>query len=435
MPAWARACHNPGVHKTLAMATGCTFALLAAGCGGDDKPSDGFTYGGTAGKPVAANFGDDLLPDVAVQVGAGATHLFTIDTGAPMVFLDSSVFSDHTAGVHMGETVAGFGLTFSGVTDVAFSISGTSGLFGGDLLRHFAFTLDYVGNRAWLSDPFDTGDIPSDVAAGVEQDMSFQLLGGATGLAFTGCTGSNCTLTWPATRVLVQATFEDATTPVWILVDTGSSLVVIDPAVFDALATDPNRPLIEGAKLTGVNGDNASFITRVFRVKLDGASGSEGEVVADNIVAAVIPDSTLLASVSSETGKPIKALVGGSYFRNFLTTIDYQKKLIRLQRYNDPQIDPGEWVGPGFVIDPSDYTAFEVYTNKDAFIQGMREGDTILQIGDLSLAGQPFSAVQAALSSYNLGETIPIVYSRGGQQQPMVQVLVENLLPDYPPPS
>ena len=167
--------------------------------------------------------------------------------------------------------------------------------------------------------------------------------------------------------------------------------------MFDALATDPNRPLIEGAKLTGVNGDNASFITRVFRVKLDGASGSEGEVVADNIVAAVIPDSTLLASVSSETGKPIKALVGGSYFRNFLTTIDYQKKLIRLQRYNDPQIDPGEWVGPGFVIDPSDYTAFEVYTNKDAFIQGMREGDTILQIGDLSLAGQPFSAVQAAL--------------------------------------
>jgi hypothetical protein len=384
---------------------------------------------------VTANFGGDLLPDVSVQVGTNAAHLFTVDTGAPMVFVDNTILTDHSNGVHDGEKVIGFNLTFSNVTDVAFGNIGTPGLFGGDLLRHFAFTLDYVGDRAWLSDPFDKADIPADVSAGAETAMPFLLLGGATGNAFDGCTGSNCMLTWPATRVLVQATFEDATTPVWILVDTGSSLVVVDPAVYDALAPDPNRPLIEGATLTGVNGDNASFITRLWRVKLDGVTGSEGEVAADNIVGAVIPGSNLLESVSNETGKPVKALVGGAYFRNFLTTIDYQSTQIRLQRYTDPQISPDEWVGPGFLIDLTDNTATSVFTNKSAGLAGIQNGDTILAIGNLSLAGQTAGVIQNAYNSYGLGDTMPVTFSHNGQTMGPVNVMVVNMLPDYPPPS
>jgi hypothetical protein len=417
-----------------------TFAVLAsAACssGSSSSPDAGFGYSGTGGQPVSANFGFDLLPDVQVQIGSNPTRLFTVDTGAPAVILDSNIYTDHAAGVHTGETLTAFNLTFSDVTELSIPISGDdpAGLIGGDLLRHFAYTLDYVGNRAWLSDPFKTSDIPADVAAGTEEDIPFALLGGGNFIAFTGCTGSSCNVTLPPTRVLVQATFEDATTPVWVLVDSGSSLVVIDPAVFDALDPDVGRrPTIEGATLSTVTGANDAFYTRVWRVNVNGSNGTASTISADNIVAAVIPGDNLLATLANETGKPVKALLGGAFFRYFLTTVDYQTSKLRLQRYDDPQIDPTDWVGPGFSINLNDKSAVEVYTNKDAAAQGLQNGDTILQIGSLSLAGASDSAIVNAYLSYTLGQPMPVTFSHGGVMH-TVNVMVENLLPDYPPPS
>jgi hypothetical protein len=436
----ATPCHTSAVQKTTSPAALAFLALTACSSGGGDQPTPdaGFGYTGTPGTPVNANFGFDLLADVAVQIGTNPSHLFTVDTGAPFVLLDSTIYTDHVPGVHTGETLKTFNLTISDVTEIAQPIPGDDppGIVGGDLLKHFAYTLDYVGNRAWLSDPFNKDDVPADVAAGNELDVPFDIYGGGSNfLAFDGCTGANCHVDVPATRILLQATFEDAASPVWVLLDSGSSLVVLDPAVFAALADDPNRPTIEGASLGGVSGESDAFYTRVWRVKMNGSNGAASEVSVDNVVSAVIPGDQLLASLSEETGKPVKALLGGAFFRYFLTTVDYQKSMVRLSRYVDPQIDPTDWIGPGFSIDLNDNTAVAVYTNKSAAAQGLQNGDTILSIGSLMLAGQSQGVIVNAFLSYSLGDTMPITFSHNGGQTMSANVMVENLLPDYPPPS
>jgi hypothetical protein len=404
---------------------------LCAACGGDS-----FQYSGAPGTPVAAHIGGDLLADVAVRVNGGAEHLFTVDTGAPMTILNSSTFSDHSDGVHRDDVTA-FALTFKGLTDIAYKNYAGDGILGGDLLRHFALTVDYEGDRAWLSDPFSAQAVPADVAVDAERDVGFHLLGGGSGVAFSGCTGSACGLTYPATRVVVQARLEGASTPVWVMIDSGASIVLFDAALYASLKADPARPRLEGVQLVGVNdGPQTSFMTRVWRLELgEGAAGS-GNVV-DDLEVGVVPGWTLLQQLSAEAGRPVQALIGATYLVHHLVTVDYQAGLVRFARYSKPTLNfAAAFIGPGFQVDQAGtgWTAYEVYPNKDAYAKGLRVGDTIEMIGDLALTGQPPSVVQKALDSVPVGQEMKVTYSRDGSMS-TVQVLVEDLLPHYPPPT
>src|SRR5262249_48144429 len=107
-----------------------------------------FQYDGTPGQPVRANFGGDGLADVAATGdGDGTQPGPTPATGAPLTILDSSKSSGRSDGRHKDDITA-FQLTFHDVTTVAYRTFGdTDGVLGGDILRHFAFSLDYEGDR------------------------------------------------------------------------------------------------------------------------------------------------------------------------------------------------------------------------------------------------------------------------------------------------
>ena len=408
------------------------FLLAPLGCSSSTF-DDNFTYIGDSNQVIPANFGGDLLPDVSVVVNNGAGKLFTVDTGAPFTILNAPSFPDHSDGVHK-DMLQAFFLTFPNLTDISINIAGeTDGIIGGNILTHFAFSLDYAGDRVWLGDPYDAENIPRDVHADNEVTVAFDILGGGTASTGGNCT-SNCTVEFPPTRALLQAQIEDQTTPIWVLIDTGASVAVLDPTVFNSLPADPNRPVLQGVKLVAVTGSQTSFLSRVSRLKLVGSDGASAAADVDSLEVGVIPGSTILDSVSKETGKSVRALIGATYLRYFLATVDFQSKKLRLRRYTDPHVDPNQFIGPGFSLQliGQAWELNEVYTNKDAYAQGLREGQVVEEIGNQPITGQPNSVVQAIMGTYALGEEMPVTVSQSGTLV-TVNVLVQDLLPTYPP--
>jgi len=392
-----------------------------------------FSYTGMAGQPVPANFGNDLLADVDVTLNGTSAGTFTVDTGAPITILNSLVFTDRSAGRY-NDDIGAFGLVFPDYLNVAFPIAGGNGLLGGDLLRHFAFTLDYEGDRVILFDPFDPSKLPADIAAGAASDVPFQLLGGGVGSA-AGCVGSRCTVCFPATRIITHAIVENQSKPLTVLVDSGASITVMTEDVFLGLGDAEHRPVLRGLNLGGIAGPIDADFTRVYRLTL--GTGAAAASVEDLEVAVLLDDS-LLASLSGEVGQPISMLVGASYLRHFLSTVDYPQTSLRLAPYTHPQrINPNAFVGVGFLIGKlgPEWVVVQSFPDHDAFNKGVLVGDVIDEIDGTPITGQAASVVQMLLDRFQtVGEEMPIMKHSGSQAPVSLSILVEDLLPHYPPP-
>ncbi|HKA91206.1 MAG TPA: aspartyl protease family protein [Haliangiales bacterium] len=388
-------------------------ALLGcAACGG------GFDYEGTAGRPQPVAF-PSLVPVAPVVVDAAAPKSFGIDTGAPGTLIDSGAFPSRPLGA--GTAALGvLGLRFASVpaqTGGYFTADDPlGGLVGADLLAHFAFSLDYKGARAWLSDPFSPANAPADLGAGAEVDVPFGLVG--------------------AHRVTFQATIEGQP-PTWVLLDTGATAVTLDEGFYAQLG-GAARPRLDGLKVVTVNGIATGFWTRVWRVTAGGASpGASPGASVDDVQAIVVPGSMLFRNVAAETGRDVRVLLGGKFLRSFFTTIDYQAERVRLARYVDPtHIDPDEWIRPGFrlTLRGGAWTVTTVYVGTDASAKGMLEGDVVLQIDGMAIVGLGSDAVDALMRGRPVGGSVAVELRRGAQTID-VQVLVEDLLPHYPPPA
>lgn len=416
-----------------------TAALVA--CGGDDGPrlNDDLTYTGVAGTPVPASF-DGIVPAVDVSIdGAAPAQRFLIDTGAPVTILDRDSFPALVDGQH---TVAmdAFGLTFPTVAVGSWDLfdqapaDAEAGIIGGDVLRHFAFSLDYRGGRAWLADPYDAA-FPGDQPVGARLDVPVDVAGGGLGRLPPGDV-----VNVPATRVLLQVQFEGQTAPVWALVDSGASFVVLEESYLESLGDMAGRPRLDGVQVTTAQGVVAAYVSRVWRGTVSGpdSDGTSGVTAAvDDLPILVVPGTGLFASLEQEVGLPVQAFVGGSFLRRFLTTFDYQTSTLRLAPYADTaHIDPREFVGMGAVLSRAAdgvWQVANVYPGTDAAAQLLVVGDRVVEIAGTVITDQSSDFVQLLLDGYTVGERVPLGVTRGGMTQPF-QVLVEDLLPSYPPP-
>jgi hypothetical protein len=160
-----------------------------------------------------------------------------------------------------------------------------------------------------------------------------------------------------------------------------------------------------------------------------------GAAAVDDLPVLLVPGSDLLAGLSREVGVDVRALVGGSLLRHFLTTLDYQRRALRLMRYREPPVPADEFVGPALSFSRfgEDWILHEVYPGHDAHADGLRPGDVIEEIDGMPLRGQPGEVLDAALARFGLGEEVPMRYRRGTLTGTAL-VLVEDVLPSYPPP-
>jgi hypothetical protein len=310
-----------------------------------------------------------------------------------------------------------------------------AGLVGGDLLRHFAFTADYRGGRVWLSRPFDPAARPADVSTASEIRLPLELLGGGRRDLPGDCSPTGCgTIELPATRVVVQATFEGLPAPEWVVIDTGTSFVILDEALLAVLGDLDRRPLLDGVLVSTIDGDRPALLSRVWRLRLEGGGAA---IEVEDLPVALVPGASLLAQVSAEIGRPARALIGGSLLRHHLTTLDYPRRQLRLARYDDQDHVPAdEFIGVGLSLEREgdDWVAAEVFTNRDAWRKGVRPGDVVESVDGMPIGGQPGEVVDRAFARFAVGEEVPLEIRRGSALE-LVRVLFEDLLPSYPPPG
>jgi hypothetical protein len=405
-------------------------AVLVAACNGDD---DGFSY---QGEPITVDtdYGDEV-PAIPIAVDDVASP-FLVDTGAPFTVLNLPSFQDavddeglYRADLNLwGIDVRDYVVVVTTVFDPGSSITG---LLGGDFLRHFALALDYRAETSTLWDPY----VPVDG----EIALSFDLLGG--GLSYVPCSQSlQCgTFRVPETRITMRAFFEGGAQDFNVVLDTGASAIVLDDGFYDLLdAATPGRPRLDGIDVDTVEGLLPGFLSRVSRISLVGDEEDDPAAVLDDVPILVIPGNQLLAGLSQEVGRPVVALVGGTFFRMHHTVIDYPERRLRLQRYDTtPHVPDDEFVQVGLEITRAgeEWVVARVYAGTDAEAELIVEGDVIETIEGTEVSALPGEDVAVLVFFHSLGDEV-----RFGLRRPPSDVVeeklvtVEDLLPSFPPP-
>jgi predicted aspartyl protease len=430
--------------STVTVAVGLGAALALGACGDN---ADGFTVVGETGQAVPATF-DQWVPEVAGGLDGDTSRRLLVDTGAPLTILDRDSFpSLGKDGLHDADLEA-FSLEFPGYQVARWDLFGgvpgagiPDGILGGDLVRHFALALDYHDGRAWLIDAYDPTVRPrgaETMPLDAPRTASFELAGGGRSLVTGDCAPDpTCgTVDLHATRILVQARFEAAADPVWVMVDTGASSVVVDQAFFTSLG-DPTRPHFDGLQVITASGPTLAEVSRVWRLALDGGAAGADAPSVDDLPVTVLPATGIFDALSMEVDRPVVALVGGTFLRRHLAVLDYPARRLVLMRYQDQSHVPAdEFVGPGFSLAASgaDWLVSQVFSPSDAATQGLHIGDVVDELDGTPITGQPTDVVDALFHAHAVGETLAVGLRRQtGTETHMITI--EDLLPSYGPPS
>lgn len=285
--------------------------FVAVGCGGGSEATTGENGQGV---PATVNNGIVTLP---VSIDSASTMPFLVDTGAVLTRVDPTRFPTLalSPGLAQVTTLDVGNVHLTNLDVVAASLcgagmmcpsAGPAGLLGGAVLEGFAVTIDYHHSNV----TFGAFTPPS--GAGAPTMTSFALQGGGT------TTVGDASVTLPATRIAVDVDIEGMVVP--MLVDTGSSTMVIEPALYDTLVAD-GRPQ-STTTLATVAGTQKVSSTKLHTVSLAGAAQS-------NVAAVRSPLDMNVLSV--EVGHPVDGLVGGAYLQNYIVTIDYPARVITLR--------------------------------------------------------------------------------------------------------
>jgi hypothetical protein len=308
------------------------------------------------------------------------------------------------------------------------------GILGGDLWRNFAFSLDYRMGRAWIADDTNPTAAPTDLDADDPIAVPIDVAGGGTSIVPGNCSGATgCGLiTLPSTRVILTAKLEGTGDPIWVLVDSGASAMVLDDTLYASLPS-AGRPILDGVTVDTVMGPQDAFLSRVSSLSLTAPT----PVTLTDIPILVIPGSTLLQGLEAEVGHKVQALVGGSFLRWYWTTFDYPKHELRLGKYKTtPHIPAHEFQGLGFTMladTQGNWVVTEVYPDFDAAAQGVVVGDTVVQLNGMPIMGVDGTTVQAIIDGFSLGQEVPVQISDGATTSNLM-ILIQDLLPDYPGP-
>jgi hypothetical protein len=212
----------------------------------------------------------------------------------------------------------------------------------------------------------------------------FSLLGGGESTV-TGVPGS---VTFPRSRVVVTAVIEGETHS--LVVDTGSTYVIVRQSVFESLARD-GRSTLAGVDTAGVGASSSASVTRLRSFSVG------GEEVSGLVASASTGFDASLDAASQEVGRTIDGLVGGSFLRDFYVTVDYPRTELVLQRYTEgaPTFDAFDCVG---VLVAEDGAVAQVFAGSDAEKQGVVVGDVIVAVDGTPLAGKGTLAIRDLLS-------------------------------------
>jgi hypothetical protein len=422
--------------------------LTGPSCGG----GSGISATGL-GQPSTALIAGNLIFVNAATDGMNEEQGFfgmLIDSGSPVVLLDPTLFNrpPPTTSGQIPITVNLGLLDANGnpvvviknapalqVTNAMMDALGFGGILGGDVMRNFPVQLDY---SAPMMDGFclgcSAGTTRTDVSAG--GTIPFTLKGGGNSAVTLGTDSQGNPINSPVsnippTRIPLTVTIEG--TPHQFILDTGATEVSLRSTVYMDLVSDGRAQLVSGIAIMTIAGASNASITRAKTITV-------GDVtVADAPVMTIMstPPDELLDGISGELNMQVDGLLGGSFLRNFLVSIDYPKGQLHLQPYLTPPI-PDEFRRVGFTIGldaaGTNFVVASVYPNTDAATQGIMVGDQIVSVDGTSLVSVGYVATADALLDGTPGTSKMIKFGAKTGDPALagttISVMVDDLIPN-----
>jgi len=368
----------------------CALAGFGCGGGGGGASPSGFPTMGMPGIPSPARVGANLV-FAEVSINAQPPSFLLIDTGSPVTLVDPKMYPaisfPQTPQVTVNVAFGGFTVdNVPALQTTALGNANVPEIVGGNLMQQFPVQLDYSErdpNRAFRIGASNMAATGVEVPGG---QVAFTLAGGGREIVDMA---SNAVIDVPATRIPITVDIEGVSHP--FILDTGASEVTVRDSVYAALTAD-GRPQISGLPIGTAAGARTATVTRARTITVAGQTVANAPVMT-------IGDQ-LIDGLETELGRPMDGLLGGSYLREFLVTVDYPHGSLQLQRYDPPVTIPDEFKRVGFELGTGSgahaYAVAVVYPGTDAEAKGIHMGDVILSVDGQDLDNlDPISADEA----------------------------------------
>ncbi len=425
-----------------------TVSCGSSGSGG--TPDSEISTMGTLGKPSTALIASNLIfvnaSMNAMDESSGAFGML-IDSGSPVVLIDPSLFgtTPPTTVAEIPTTIDLGLLDATGqpvvviddapvlqVSNVMMDALGFGGVLGGNVMRHFSVQLDY---SALLGEGFCLGCTASTARTDVQLPggtIPFTLKGGGHSEVTLGAIDSPA-IDIPPTRIPVTVALEGINHP--FIVDTGATEVSLRSTVYGQLVSDGRAQLVDGITIMTVGGASNASLTRARTITVGDVTVTDPPVMTIVSAPGASPDE-LLDSLSKDVGTQIDGLLGGSFLRNFLVSIDYPNGQLHLQPYLTPPI-PDEFrrvgitiglaaIGPRFLV-------ASVYPGTDAAAQGIMVNDEIVSVDGASLSSFGYLAAADQLLDGTRGTSKLLKFgttSNPANTNQTLTVQVDDLIPN-----
>jgi hypothetical protein len=431
-----------------------TAATLSCGSSGSSTPpGPGITTTGNLGEPTTALIAGNLIfvkASMNMMAEDPGSFGMLIDSGSPVVLIDPSLFNatppTTTAKISTNVDLGLLDATGQPVVVIqnapALQVSnammdalGFGGILGGDVMSKFSVQLDY---SAPMMEGFCLGCSASTDRTDVQRPggvVPFTLKGGGhspvtLGTDSQGNPINSPVVNIPPTRIPVTVTMDGTDHP--CIVDTGATEVSVRSTVFDQLTSDGRAKLESGIAIMTIAGASNASLTRARTMTV-------GDSTVDNVPVMTIMSTTpdqLLNGISNELGTQIDCLLGGSFLRNFLVTIDYPNGQLDLQSYVTPPI-PDEFrrvgITIGLDVTGSHFVVSSVYPNSDAANKNINVNDQVISIDGTSLSNVGYVADADQLLDGMPGTSKMIMFGKtkdAALTNMTVSVLVDDLIPN-----
>lgn len=438
----------------LSLVVGGLVATMTLSCGGSSGSPPGITTMGTLGKPSTALIAGNLIfvnASMNMMDEDPGSFGMLIDSGSPVVLIDPSLFgaTPPTTAAKIPTTVNLGLLDATGhpvvvidhapvlqVSNAMMDALGFGGILGGDVMRQFPVQLDYA---APMMEGFCLGCTASTTRTDVQLPgdvVPFALKGGGRspvtlGTDSQGNPFNSPVVNIPATRIPVTVNIDGIDHP--FIVDTGATEVSLRSTVYAQLVSDGRHQLESGIAIMTIAGASNASLTRTKTMTV-------GDSTVANVPVMTImstPADQLLDGIGNELGMTIDGLLGGSFLRNFLVTIDYPAGQLHLQPYVTPPI-PDEFRRVGITIGldatANNFVVASVYPDSDAAGKNIKVDDQIVSIDGTSLASVGYVADADQLLDGIPGTSKMILFGRKTTDTSLanttVSVNVDDLIPN-----
>jgi C-terminal processing protease CtpA/Prc len=143
----------------------------------------------------------------------------------------------------------------------------------------------------------------------------------------------------------------------------------------------------------------------------------------------------LIDGLQGELGRPMDGLLGGSFLREFLVTIDYPQGKLQLQRYVPPAAIKDEFKRVGIELGTGSgahaYAVAVVYPGSDAEAKGINMGDVLVSVDGQDLDNlDPISADESLDGAVGTTKQITLADAANASiANGTIEVRVDDLIP------